>query len=112
MGGPTTVDNCSLLCQAHNAYRARQVFGDENIEGKIAEARARRAEADAPAPAPAPAHSAREAQRGVHDKAALALEHIGFKRSDARRAVEKVRAQEVEPRLELVFRAALAVLTQ
>lgn len=73
-----TVDDCSLLCQArqaHNAYRARQVFGDENIQGKTAEARARRAETNAPASAPAPAL---EAQRRVHDEVLLAQEHTGF----------------------------------
>ncbi|MBK7580090.1 MAG: HNH endonuclease [Myxococcales bacterium] len=41
-GGPTTVDNCCLLCSAHNSYRARQVFGEEHIQNEIAGARARR----------------------------------------------------------------------
>ena len=36
--GPPTIDNCELLCRAHNALRAEEVFGraaiDEKIEGK------------------------------------------------------------------------------
>ena len=56
-GGPTTADNCCLLCSAHNSYRARQVFGGEHIREKVAEAgtrRARRAEARARGVEPLP----------------------------------------------------------
>jgi predicted restriction endonuclease len=47
-GGRTTVDNCCLLCQSHNAHRARQVFGEDHIQNKIAEARAGRDANSAP----------------------------------------------------------------
>lgn len=30
-GGPSTVDNCCLLCAGHNRYRAKQEFGEEHI---------------------------------------------------------------------------------
>ncbi len=29
LGGPTTIENTRLLCQVHNQYAARQVYGDE-----------------------------------------------------------------------------------
>ncbi len=47
-GGPTTVDNCCLLCRPHNAHRARQVFGEDHIQNKISEARARRRQSTPP----------------------------------------------------------------
>ena len=31
-GGPSTVENCRLVCQAHNLEAARQVYGDEVID--------------------------------------------------------------------------------
>ncbi|MBK8997950.1 MAG: HNH endonuclease [Myxococcales bacterium] len=53
-GGPTTVDNCCLLCRPHNAHRARQVFGEEHIQNEISEARARRKRNTPLTPMPAP----------------------------------------------------------
>jgi hypothetical protein len=47
----------------------------------------------------------------VFEKVLAALLHSGFKRHEARRALEHVRALGVEPRLEPVLRGALAVLT-
>ncbi|GMV27810.1 MAG: hypothetical protein AMXMBFR58_38410 [Phycisphaerae bacterium] len=98
-GGPTTVDNCCLLCWPHNAHRARQVFGEEHIQNKISEARASRGQSS-----PAPNHD-------VSEKVLGALVRMGFKRADARRAVEQARLLEVEPLLEPMFRATLAILT-
>lgn len=40
-GGGPTVENLCLLCKAHNAHRAREVFGGELIAKKQAEAKAR-----------------------------------------------------------------------
>ena len=116
-GGPTTVDNCSLLCQAHNAYRARQVFGEAHIQEKVAEARARRgANSAPPAPAatpppPAPPVPAVEPAPSVYEKVLFALVHMGFKRKQALRAVEHLRLREVDPRPDLLLRAAISVLT-
>jgi hypothetical protein len=31
-GGPSTVENCRLVCKAHNLEAARQVYGDEVID--------------------------------------------------------------------------------
>jgi 5-methylcytosine-specific restriction endonuclease McrA len=122
-GGPTTADNCCLLCSAHNSYRARQVFGGEHIREKVAEAgtrRARRAEARArrneanASPAETDAVSetpAFPATRDCFEKVVAGLTGLGFARSDARRAVEEVRQRGVEPLPEPVLRAALSVLT-
>jgi len=101
-GGPTTVDNCCLLCRPHNAHRARQVFGDEHIQNKISEARANRRQSAPPAPTP---------NHDVSEKVLGALVRMGFKRADARRAVEQARVREVEPLLEPMLRATLAILT-
>ncbi|MBK7585253.1 MAG: HNH endonuclease [Myxococcales bacterium] len=115
-GGPTTVDNCCLLCSAHNSYRARQVFGDEHIVNEIAGARARR-EAnrtpDVPSAPPAPPVPAVAAapEPEVFEKVRSALVLSGFKRAQARHAVEQVRLRGVEPRAEPLLRAAIAVLT-
>ncbi|MBK7585234.1 MAG: HNH endonuclease [Myxococcales bacterium] len=112
-GGPTTVDNCCLLCSAHNSYRARQVFGEEHIQNEIAGARARRKENSTPAkpalaPAPAPAVAP---EPEVFEKVRSALVLSGFKRAQARHAVEHVRLRGIEPRVEPLLRAAIAVLT-
>ncbi|MBE7482829.1 MAG: HNH endonuclease [Polyangiaceae bacterium] len=103
-GGPTTVDNCCLLCRPHNAHRARQVFGEEHIQNRISEARARRKRNTPPTPPLAP-------EGGVSEKVLGALVRMGFKRADARRAVEQARLCEVEPLLEPMLRATLAILT-
>ncbi|MBK9000953.1 MAG: HNH endonuclease [Myxococcales bacterium] len=103
-GGPTTVDNCCLLCRPHNAHRARQVFGEEHIQNEISEARARRRQSTPLTPTPAP-------EGGVSEKVLGALVRMGFKRADARRAVEQARMREVEPLLEPMLRATLAILT-
>jgi len=107
-GGPTTVENCTLLCSAHNAHRARQAFGKEHIRKKIAQSRARRNANDAPPVQQAPAP---EPEPDVFAKVAAGLVKMGFARPAARRAVEQVRRQGVELRPEPVLRAALAVLT-
>jgi 5-methylcytosine-specific restriction endonuclease McrA len=122
-GGPTTVANCCLLCKPHNAHRARQVFGEEHIQLKIAEARAGRDANSAPdvppapaAPAPAlpPAPPAPPAAalpaHDVSEKVLGALVHSGFKRTEARRALDQVRSRGVEPLLEPMLRAAFAAL--
>ncbi|MBK8996729.1 MAG: HNH endonuclease [Myxococcales bacterium] len=103
-GGPTTVDNCCLLCRPHNAHRARQVFGEEHIQNEISEARARRKRNTPLTPMPAP-------EGDVSEKVLGALVRMGFKRADARRAVEQARLREVKPLLEPMLRATLAILT-
>ncbi|MBI3200745.1 MAG: hypothetical protein HYZ29_04310 [Myxococcales bacterium] len=97
LDGPTTAENCCLLCSSHNAHRARQVFGEEHVARKVAEARTRRKPSGVPV-------------GEVFEKVLAALTHSGFKRREARRAVEEVCRRGVEPRPEPVLRAALAVL--
>jgi 5-methylcytosine-specific restriction endonuclease McrA len=114
-GGPTTVANCCLLCKPHNAHRARQVFGEEHIQNKIAEARASRDANNAPdvppeRPAPPAPPPAALPERDVSEKVLGALVHSGFKRAEARRAIEQVRLRGVEPLLEPMLRAAFAAL--
>ncbi len=48
LGGPATVENLSLLCSSHNALRARQVFGEDQIRKKIAEASEKKPGPDTP----------------------------------------------------------------
>jgi 5-methylcytosine-specific restriction endonuclease McrA len=31
-GGPSTVENCRILCKPHNLEAARQVYGDQHME--------------------------------------------------------------------------------
>ena len=31
-GGPSTVENCRILCRAHNIEAARQVYGDAHMD--------------------------------------------------------------------------------
>lgn len=42
-GGATDRDNCQVLCRAHNQQKAREKFGEEFIERKMAERRANQA---------------------------------------------------------------------
>ena len=98
LGGPATVDNLSLLCSSHNALRAREVFGEDQIRKKIAEATEKKQGPDTP-------------RDESSEKIQAALVRLGFRTAKARRAVEQARARGVEPGLEPLLRAALAELT-
>ncbi|MCC6666177.1 MAG: hypothetical protein IT375_20645 [Polyangiaceae bacterium] len=84
-GGPPTVDNLALLCKAHNAHRAREVFGDAYIAKKQAEDRA-------------------------CSKVLSALTNLGFRSKQAKQAIARVRNDGVDLDVEPLLRAALAVL--
>ena len=84
-GGPPTVDNLALLCKAHNAYRAREVFGEAHIAKKQAEDKA-------------------------CSKALSALTNLGFRSKQAKQAIARVRHEGVAVDVEPLLRAALAVL--
>ena len=84
-GGPPTVDNLALLCKAHNAHRAREVFGETHIAKKQAEDRA-------------------------CSKVLSALTNLGFRSKQAKQAVARVRNEGVDLDVEPLLRAALAVL--
>ena len=115
-GGPATVENLSLLCSSHNALRARQVFGEDQIRKKIAEATEKKQGPDTPRGDPwTTLGSARRGKSQKWDenseKIQAALVRLGFRTAKARRAVEQARARGVEPGLEPLLRAALAELT-
>ncbi|MBI3204729.1 MAG: HNH endonuclease [Myxococcales bacterium] len=105
LGGPSTVDNCCLLCSSHNAHRARQVFGEEHVARKVEAARANRDAAPA-----VPAAPAAPPERDAFQKVQYALVHMGFKATLAKRALDELRRRGVEPRPEPLLRAAIAVL--
>jgi Holliday junction resolvasome RuvABC DNA-binding subunit len=92
---------------------ACQQPGEEHIRKKVAEARARREASSATAAPPMPpaAAPAVEPEPEVFEKVLAALVRSGFKRPEARRAVEQVGMRGVDPRPEPVLRAALTVLT-
>ena len=85
-GGPPTVDNLALLCKAHNAHRAREVFGEAHIAKKQAEDK-------------------------TCSKVLSALTNLGFRSKQAKQAVARVRNEGVDLDVEPLLRAALAVLT-
>ncbi len=114
LGGPTTVENCCLLCSAHNAYQARQVFGGEHVARKVEEARASREQSGVLAEHAAHAESAEPAappECDAFQKVCYALVHMGFKATQAKRALDELRRRGVEPRPEPLLRAAITVLT-
>jgi hypothetical protein len=84
-GGPPTVDNLALLCQAHNAHRAREVFGEAHIAKKQAEDK-------------------------TCSKVLSALTNLGFRSKHAKQAILRVRNEGVVLDVEPLLRAALAVL--
>ena len=119
------MENLSLLCSSHNALRARQVFGEDQIRKKIAEATEKKPGPDTPTDDPGkslarddPGTTLGSARRGKSqkwdessEKIQAALVRLGFRTAKARRAVEQARARGVEPGLEPLLRAALAELT-
>jgi hypothetical protein len=101
LGGPPTVENLCCLCASHNAFTARQVFG----EAFIAEKRAQRtARAKPPAPEP-------PAKPDLFAKVQLALCKMGFRERDVQRALTHLGREPDEWEAEPLLRAALGVLT-
>jgi hypothetical protein len=98
LGGPPTLENLRLYCSAHNAYAARQVFGEAFIEQKRAE-RARRAPDEVP---PKP---------DVFDKVQFALRELGFGQREVQRVLADVRREQATPEVEPLLRSALNALT-
>jgi len=74
-----------LLCKAHNAHRAREVFGEAHIAKKQAEDK-------------------------TCSKVLSALTNLGFRSKHARQAIARVRNEGVALDVEPLLRAALAVL--
>jgi hypothetical protein len=97
LGGPPTVENLCILCSAHNAHMARQVFGEAFIAKKCAEREKR-----APIPVPPP---------DAFDKVLAALCKLGFGQREAKVAIDALRREGVAAELEPLLRAALGRLT-
>ncbi len=85
LGGPPTVHNLALLCKAHNAHRAREVFGEAHIAKKQAEDK-------------------------TCAKVLSALTNLGFRSKQAKQAIARVRNEGAALDVEPLLRAALAVL--
>lgn len=81
-GGPATLQNLRLLCRAHNAFTARQVFGEEHIRKRV-----------------------------VYERVRAGLVRLGFRKKQAERALHALEKRDIELAVEPVMRAALAALT-
>jgi hypothetical protein len=98
LGGPPTVENICLLCKAHNAYTARQVFGERHIAKKRREARKRTKRVE-------PMCGAEPMD--VFAKVSFALKDMGFSRAQVTRVLADLRDDGIEPKVEPLVRAAL-----
>jgi 5-methylcytosine-specific restriction endonuclease McrA len=83
-GGATTADNLCLLCSAHNHHTARKAFGEAHVEQKILEAEYARAHA--------------------------ALCKMGFRESDARKALAALKQKSRATSMKELLIEALAML--
>lgn len=95
LGGSPTIENLCLLCRAHNLARAREVFGEAQIEEKI---RARRGILPV---------------GGVGSERARVLSalcRLGFGRSDAALAIRQVAGSEAYLGFEELLRKSLRLL--
>jgi hypothetical protein len=104
LGGPPTLENLCLLCNAHNLENARQVFGEPHIEAKIrakmraAGAGARQMRPAEPQPLETPA------------KVLSSLTSLGFARKEASAAVGQALASEPGLDAEHLLRRCLLLL--
>jgi hypothetical protein len=101
LGGLPIPENLCLLCRAHNAYTARQIFGEVFIAEKRA---ARAACSQAPEPG-APA------KPDLFTKVQFALCKMGFRERDVRKALTVLRREPAEWEAEPLLRAVLSLLT-
>ena len=101
LGGPPTVENLCCLCTSHNAFTARQVFGEAFIAEKRAQ-RAARAETRA---------EEAPAKPDLFAKLRFALCKMGFRERDVRKAVAHLAREPGELEAEPLLRAALGLLT-
>ena len=90
LGGPPTADNLCLLCQAHNLYTARQVFG----EGSAVRL----------------GPSAKDDVEVIFAKLGTGLRSMGFATPEVRCALAKLRSAAAGRDLESLLRAALELL--
>lgn len=101
LGGAPSVENLRILCSAHNAHTAREVFGEAFIAEKRAQ---RKASREAPAPRPA-------TNPDLFTKVEFALCKMGFREREVRKVLTVLRGEPTELELEPLLRAALGLLT-
>jgi len=110
LGGTNAAENLRVRCRAHNRLAAEEVFGKAHVVEQI-DFRQRKSRAVAkpvlgPSPAPPP-HVIELVLRGLHN--------LGFKKCDARRAVDEISHRRVATGEELdlqdLLRGAIAALT-
>jgi hypothetical protein len=109
LGGTNAAENLRVRCRAHNRLAAEEMFGKAHVAEQI-DFRQRKSPSVARpvvAPSPPPSQVIELALRGLHN--------LGFKKSDARRALEEVshrRAGTVEQLdVQELLRGAIAALT-
>ena len=107
LGGTNTAENLRVRCRAHNRLAAEEVFGKTHIAEQI-DFRQRKSRAVVAQPPPPAATEAVElVLRGLHN--------LGFKKCDARRAVDEIAHPRVATGEELdvqdLLRGAIAALT-
>ena len=109
LGGTNAASNLRVRCRAHNRLAAEDVFGKAHVAGRIDfRQRKSRAVAATPSPMPSPPPQVIElALRGLHN--------LGFRESDARRALDQVSHRRIASGDELgvqeLLRGAIAALT-
>src|SRR5262245_26252011 len=96
LGGTDRIENLRVRCRNHNQHSAKRTFGREHIDRKVNLRRRKSA----------------EPLSETKTKALGALTTLGFKHREARRALGQLRDEPgIEPTLEQILRAALAILT-
>jgi 5-methylcytosine-specific restriction endonuclease McrA len=109
LGGTNAPENRRVRCRAHNRLAAEDVFGKAHVASRIdfRQRKSREVAKAVHAPPPAETQIIELALRGLHN--------LGFRKSEARRAVDQVSrrcsAAGEEPDVQTILRGALARLT-
>jgi hypothetical protein len=111
LGGPPTLENLCLLCRAHNAYTARNVFGDEFIASRV-EARAARAACIDDVARSQTSETVRKSPTDpdAFAKVGSALTHMGFPPHPVASTLSRLHRDHSGLEVEPLLRAALNLL--
>ncbi|HEY6557371.1 MAG TPA: hypothetical protein VI072_08860 [Polyangiaceae bacterium] len=118
-GGGDEVQNLRVRCAAHNQLWAEQSYGRQHIAARRhfrqRKSMATRAGQDGQAQEPESRSVSEEAFATVLQKACRALEGLGFRKSEARKALDEVEPEcsglQQQPALQQVLRTALCRLS-
>jgi hypothetical protein len=121
-GGADEIQNLRVRCSPHNQLWAEEAYGRQHIamrrHFRQQKSMAKRAGQDGQAPEPAqsePRSTGEEALATVIAKACRALEGLGFRKSEARKALDEVEREcsglQQPPALQQVLRTALCRLS-